>query len=327
MKLSSSRTPPRNVTEASSNRKRSFDITDYMSSSPAPTYSSSLHSDKDHVSPLHISKSSPKTQSILWEDFWKEASKAAMADSKNPAITITKKRPSPPLPIYGPPIPPAKRRMPRLAILIPWLLATLFFLTTLWFTSVALFYNTRHPSTTNDYTPEINVYIDGLGATPSIKISTIPAATPTPTHTTTAPPTSSSAANDNQGGQFITKRAAEPHNAANDLAPAAPVVTAAPQTTLVPEMKRHAEPSSPLKKKDANAEPEASKHNHCGGRFYCKKRAETRSLEQRAAISEAEPAPEPELIEEKRDAEAEASRYNHCGGHFNCKRRAPQVVP
>jgi hypothetical protein len=316
-----------------------------------------------------------------------------MADEKAPNVSIIEKGHPTPLPLYEPPVTPARSRMPRLAVLIPWILATLFFLTTLWYTSIALFVNTRHPITTNDYTPEINVYIDGIEATPSVKISTAPAAT------ITSAPTSSQV-NDNQGGEFITKRAAEPepHNAANQLAPPAP------QTTLVLEVKRNAVPAgAPLEKKaaepartaavkcslwfwqlpgtrcparkravaealalekkaaspvrkpavkcglwfwqlpgtrcparkreadanaikdvvlkrdaDADAEAEASKHNHCGLRFFCRKRV----LEERTA--NAEPEPEPEVVEEKRGAEADASKYNHCGGRFYCKKRAEQ---
>ena len=56
---------------------------------------------------------------------------------------------------------PGRRQWPRKRILVPWLLALVFFLTTLWFTSIALgarFLNIMHPTPSAQ---DIKVYING----------------------------------------------------------------------------------------------------------------------------------------------------------------------
>ncbi|KAF2624227.1 hypothetical protein BU25DRAFT_163886 [Macroventuria anomochaeta] len=59
---------------------------------------------------------------------------------------------------------PQRRRLPRKTILIPWILAAIFFLTTLWFTSIALgvrLFMVLQPAPTSPPVQEIRVMVDG----------------------------------------------------------------------------------------------------------------------------------------------------------------------
>jgi hypothetical protein len=72
--------------------------------------------------------------------------------------------PSPkPFKHYPLPLPHRRSRWPQKRVLIPWSLALLFFLTTLWFTSVALgsrFLSILHPLPSNPAVQEIHVFIN-----------------------------------------------------------------------------------------------------------------------------------------------------------------------
>ncbi|EOA90806.1 uncharacterized protein SETTUDRAFT_24934 [Exserohilum turcica Et28A] len=64
-------------------------------------------------------------------------------------------------PHFARPALPARNRLPRKRILVPWLLCTIFFLITLWFTSIlvgARFLSIVRPSLVAQ---EIHIYIDG----------------------------------------------------------------------------------------------------------------------------------------------------------------------
>jgi hypothetical protein len=123
--------------------------------SPAPTYTSTFSS----------SSSSSKSPNWPLEE----------KSSNTPAIKQTQPdHLDPHHPHYIPPPPPppppphstrqsSHRTWPRKRILIPYALALVFFLTTLWLTSIALgvqFFNIMHPSP-SPAVQEINVYIDG----------------------------------------------------------------------------------------------------------------------------------------------------------------------
>ena len=59
---------------------------------------------------------------------------------------------------------PARSRMPQKRVLVPWVLFILFFLTTMWYTSIlfgARFLSIIRPLPPTPPTPEINVYING----------------------------------------------------------------------------------------------------------------------------------------------------------------------
>ena len=58
---------------------------------------------------------------------------------------------------------PQRQRLPRKAILIPWIIAAVFFLTTLWFTSIALgvrLFMVLQPASPSPPVQEIRVFID-----------------------------------------------------------------------------------------------------------------------------------------------------------------------
>lgn len=94
-----------------------------------------------------------------------------------------------------------RRQWPRKRILIPWLLALVFFLTTLWFTSIALgarFLNIMHPTPSTQPAQDIKVYINGdilrgvtETATPTPRTLTV-GMTATSDSTVTVAPTASS---------------------------------------------------------------------------------------------------------------------------------------
>ncbi|RMZ71264.1 hypothetical protein GMOD_00005792 [Pyrenophora seminiperda CCB06] len=91
---------------------------------------------------------------------------------------------------------PARSRMPRKRVLVPWVLFIIFFLISMWYTSILLgarFLSIIRPvPPTPPTTPEINVYINGdmfqgsvLFSTPTTVIQT--SSTPTTTVTPQAP--------------------------------------------------------------------------------------------------------------------------------------------
>ncbi|KAH4856982.1 hypothetical protein HBH75_069490 [Parastagonospora nodorum] len=98
-----------------------------------------------------------------------------------------------------------RRQWPKKRILIPWLLALVFFLTTLWFTSILLgarFLSIMHPTASTQPAQEIKVYINGdvlRGVTETAAVIPTPAprtrtvgVTATSDSTVTVAPTASS---------------------------------------------------------------------------------------------------------------------------------------
>jgi hypothetical protein len=140
-------------------RKYSTDITDggtlARPCSPAPTYCSKFHEDLKRTPIEQKSDFEP-----LEEPF----------DTHHPHYI-------PPAPRLPPPITsrPTKhtRLLPPLRLLIPWTLALIFFLTTLWYTSIlagARFLNILNQDPYR--TQPINIVINSFDATPSVKSGT-----------------------------------------------------------------------------------------------------------------------------------------------------------
>lgn len=100
---------------------------------------------------------------------------------------------------------PQRQRLPRKAILIPWILAAIFFLSTLWFTSIALgvrLFMVLQPAASSPPVQEIRVFINEdmlrntasaftTAVTPSAvtSILTVTKSAPTPTNDGTVVPT------------------------------------------------------------------------------------------------------------------------------------------
>lgn len=190
--------------------------------SPAPTYCSTFHARKDYTYPSQQASSSSST-TYTWEDekprshaYPNEKSTAKSTnlifpDDKSPHHSQSfapKEEPhDPSLPHYASPIPPPtpytpppqprKRRLPlsHFLTLLPWLLTTLFLLTTLWFISIALgirlftLWNTH-----SEDSPSFNVIINNEGATPVVSISSV-----------VVTPTSTRGSEDNSGNMFGVK--------------------------------------------------------------------------------------------------------------------------
>lgn len=140
-------------------------------------------------------------------------SKSAFEDQK--AFDVKPETLNPIYPQFPAPLPrfdniplpprPQRRRFPKKAILVPWILAGVFFLTTLWFTSIALgvrLFMAMQPAPTNPPVQEIHLLMDegGLHDTASVYTSFITlyasatpitgtATAPTLTKGTTAEPT------------------------------------------------------------------------------------------------------------------------------------------
>lgn len=123
-----------------------------------------------------------------------------------------------------PPRPQRQRQLPRKAILIPWILAAVFFLITLWLTSIALgvrMFMAMQPATSTPPVQEIRVFINGevLQSTASALISVVTPAAMAPTLTAAGTaPTSTS------GGITVPTSTGELDTAAaKDLTTAAPL--------------------------------------------------------------------------------------------------------
>jgi hypothetical protein len=125
------------------------------------------------------------------------------------------------------PLPPRPQRQwqfPRKAILIPWILAAVFFLITLWFTSIALgvrLFMAMQPATSTPSVQEIRVFINGdmLQSTASafITVATPSVIAPVLTAAGTAPTSTS-------GGITVPTSTGELDTAAaKDLTTAAPL--------------------------------------------------------------------------------------------------------
>ncbi|KAF2257058.1 hypothetical protein BU26DRAFT_35450 [Trematosphaeria pertusa] len=192
---------------APDHHRPSFDITSIelqhspSPPSPAPSYRSTIHTGKDYSS----FSTSPST--FTWEDRkpYKLSTKSGhhniLHDEKTGHTThdtenghsdfeLKEEPHDTNHPHYAPPSspthyeppqkpPPRRRRFPRLHPLLPWVLALIFFLITLWFASIALgarFLNVLHPPTSPQLPPSINVVINENGnqpgGTPVVSIGT-----------------------------------------------------------------------------------------------------------------------------------------------------------
>lgn len=160
-------------------REQSKDITSNAHATPLPTY---------------YSQQLPR---------W--TSKSAFEDQK--AFEVKAEPFIPSYPQFAAPMPrfddiplpprPQRQRFPRKAILIPWILAAIFFLTTLWFTSIAVgvrLFMVLQPAASIPPAQEIRVFINGdmLSSTasaymsiaaPSAVVSTVTAESSAPTST------------------------------------------------------------------------------------------------------------------------------------------------
>lgn len=236
--------------------RQSFDITDRTPPSPAPTYSSRFHAEKDYITPHHASNSSAHNPNFVWEDEKpfrpnidakpahkdKETSDSTKAghedfqpleephDPNHPHYTPLPRLPQRSLPPHPP---PTKRRRFPLKVLIPWTLALIFFLTTLWYTSIALgvrFFNILSPPvSTTQQPPEINIQINGqdlLGAaaSPGFRLDTAAIITPTPGLISTK-------RNGNHGNEFDTDEGT--NTVTGPAAEGSVTVTETPKSTLV----------------------------------------------------------------------------------------------
>lgn len=176
------------------NRKPSFDITETYHDhnyatrppSPAPTYRSTIGSNIDHSSNTtndeKLDKSSASEKHTPFQPPLSEP-----FDTNHPHYATPSQPPHPSF--HNPPLPIHDTRRSRIshlniATLLPWILFSIFFLATLWYTSIALgvrIYSTLHPSTINvpSPPPSINIIINGQD-----QIRTPTASAPTPTSTT-----------------------------------------------------------------------------------------------------------------------------------------------
>ncbi|KAF2036170.1 hypothetical protein EK21DRAFT_34532, partial [Setomelanomma holmii] len=151
-----------------------------LRNSPAPTYTSMRKSMDWPLTPEHDSFPTAKANTSKNPHYQSsETEAAAKGRSRKGAIDDEESRVKadyedanhphyvhPPTKSYtynSPPL-PARSRWPRKRVLIPWILAIIFFLTTLWLTSVALgarFFSILHPLPSSPAVQEINVFIDG----------------------------------------------------------------------------------------------------------------------------------------------------------------------
>ncbi|KAA8619166.1 hypothetical protein PtrSN002B_008587 [Pyrenophora tritici-repentis] len=185
-------------------------------SSPAPTYSSTFHSeDISSTSPRHASvatskSGTPNNPYYQSNKHWPlpltphPELKAPAKDEEEAQVKPDYQDPKHPhfAQSIGPDFPttlPPRSRMPQKRVLIPWILFIIFFLITLWYTS--MLFGARFLSITRPLpppTPQINVYINGDifqgAATLSISTAVIQTSSPTstpPRPTPTPEPSSS----------------------------------------------------------------------------------------------------------------------------------------
>jgi hypothetical protein len=134
-----------------------------LRNSPAPAYSSTFKP-QQHVR-TDSTSNNPYVQSTSTGSPYQE-------DEKNTPTNLDHHDPNHPHYVeplrksydYQPRIPSIRRRIPQKRILIPCILALLFFLTTLWFTSILLgarFLNIMHPTPSTAPAQQINVYVNG----------------------------------------------------------------------------------------------------------------------------------------------------------------------
>ncbi|KAF2017111.1 hypothetical protein BU24DRAFT_143871 [Aaosphaeria arxii CBS 175.79] len=173
------------------------------SPSPAPTYRSTLEPKDDVFTPSSSSKTPLDHLSYALDSKhhhhqdYKEKEHdhtftptAEPFDKSHPHYAPPKSPPPPPSPPFPSPSPPKRSRTPRLAPWIPWLLTLIFFLTTLWFISIALgsrlLIHILQPSSSPIGAAEINIQINGVDFSrdPRVSMSVVTLA-PTPTTTAT----------------------------------------------------------------------------------------------------------------------------------------------
>lgn len=147
-------------------------------SSPAPAYSSTCKSQEWPLTPQHTQSSTTTNGATSNNPYHHPAvmeevpEKQSQNDEENPPTKPDYHDPNHPhyaeplTKAYGhhsPPLPP-RRRWPQKRVLIPWGLAVLFFLTTLWFVSIVLgarFLTILYPLPSSPPVHEINVFLDG----------------------------------------------------------------------------------------------------------------------------------------------------------------------
>lgn len=174
------------------NRNPSFDITEphaytTRSPSPTPTYRSTPHFHQNYPSMDEKPRQASEEKHTPFHP-----PQAEPFDTFHPHYAAS---PHAHCPFNLPdrPNPKGRSRFPKLSILIPWILFTIFFLATLWYTSIALgirLFATLHPSFTaaNTYpeVPVVNVFIKGqddlapLSVALSITTTGPPSKTPAP---------------------------------------------------------------------------------------------------------------------------------------------------
>jgi hypothetical protein len=195
------------------NRNPSFDITEThtyttRSPSPAPTYRSTPHFHQNYPS------IDEKTRQALEEKHTPfHPPQAEPFDTPHPHYAASTYAH---YPVNLPDRPNLKgrSRFPKLSILIPWILFTIFFLATLWYTSIALgirLFDALHPSSAaaNTYpeVPVVNVFIKGQDdlAPPSLVLSIATAIPPSKTQA----PVPENGVNVNLGTGTVTRRVVE----------------------------------------------------------------------------------------------------------------------
>lgn len=182
-------------------RQASIDMASVeLHNSPAPTYNPTRKSQDWPLTPQHNHSGITSHNPCFQPDI--PANKSTHKDDKD--IPTKPDYHDPNHPHYTEPLPktynhhahPSSRRLqwPRKCIMIPWALALLFFLTTLWFTSILIgsrFLSIVHPLPTNPPVQEINVYINGEVLRGSVVSETvIVSTTPTASSSVTVAATS-----------------------------------------------------------------------------------------------------------------------------------------
>lgn len=157
----------------------SVELRDYPS--PAPAYGSTFHEENVSSTPKHASfAATPKSRTLnnpyyQHEKHWPLPSTlpsdldARVKDDEEAQVKPDYQDPNHPHSARSagadfPTTLPVRSRMPRKRKLVPWILFIIFFLITMWYTSIlfgARFLSIIRPLPPTPRTPEINVYING----------------------------------------------------------------------------------------------------------------------------------------------------------------------
>lgn len=184
-------------------RNPSFDITEThtyttKSPSPAPTYRSTVHFDESYSSMDEKPRQALKEKHVPFHPL-----QAELCDNSHFPVNLPNR-----------PTTKGRSRFPKLSIIIPWTLFIIFFLITMWYTSIAFgirLFATLHPTSAavNTYpeAPVVNVIIKGQNdlALPSVVLITT-AGLPS---TTTQAPVLGSGVEVNSGTNTITSQVGE----------------------------------------------------------------------------------------------------------------------